>query len=351
MFNGAMVLETESNALTSPLSGTMLENSPGMTSVGDDGFNSLSAVGDPSGLTQQQSRLLPSPLTILVGLDSQIGEQERSSATKDGETQQDAGHCYLAILQRLTQLEDTLNTGPQPPRLDVVLTAERDTRTLKERLFACQGHGRQELDISTSPTIPKDRGQEPCIDAHGSSLLVISLLADRVISLLEDLFRRAAVSSHALDQATRGTTASWLLGSPPGFSSQAGERRFERSARSSFSRDIHCPVPEANCELTIGSYEIDAEVKSRVMKRILKQRVSALERMVGDLKNYLMDVTGQDDRSGRERTEPRAGEQGGILLGNVPRSQGLSQAATAHMIEDLHWRVELLQGRLELAGY
>lgn len=323
-----------------------------MTIVGSDGLGSLSAVFDSSGLTQQQSILVPSPLAALVGLDSQIKEQERSSATKDGGgEQQKGGHCYLAILQRLTQLENTLDAGPQPPRLDVVLSAERDTRALKERLFACQGHRHQESDRVTSLTVSKDEGQKTCIDAHGSSLLVISLLADRVTSLLEDLFRRAAVSSHTMDQATRGTTAPWLLGSSPGFSSQAGERQFERSVRSSFSRDIHCPVPEANCELTFGSYEVDAEAKSRVMKRLLKQRVSALERMLEDLNNYLMNVAGQVNRPDLKENGMTAGEQGSILLGRVQSSQGLSHAATAHMVEDLHRRVELLQGRLVLAGY
>lgn len=335
MYSGGIVLGAEDDSLTGAYSTAVLEDRTKTASFVNDGLFSLSAGLDgPPALTRQHPRSLTSPLATLVGIESQLGADQGNSSLNTDQTSEEPGHCYLAILQRLTQLEATLDTGPQPPRLDVILSAERDTRALKERIFSCQGH---------------DRSRKSCIDAHGSSLLVLSLLADRVTSLFEDLFRRAAVSSHSMDQAARGTTASWLLGgSLPAFASQAGERQYERSVRSSFSRNIHCPVPEANCELTIGSYEVDVEVKSRVMKLILRLRVGALERMLEDLRDYLMDVAGQGDRRDGNGA---GGEQWSILLGSVKSSRSLSQAATAYMVEDLHRRAELLRGRLELAGH
>lgn len=353
MYNGGPVLGAQDDTPRVPYPAAILEDRPETTSFASDGFFSLSTGQDgPSASTQQQPRLLTSPLTTLVSLDPQVGTNQGSFSSDGDQIRNQAGHCYLAILQRLTQLEATLDADPQPPRLDVILSAERDTRQLKERIFACQGHGRREIDMMGSMVTSKERTSQSCIDAHDSSLLVLSLLADRVTSLFEDLFRRAAVSSHSMDQATRVTTAAWLYGSESDFASQARERQYERSVRSSFSRNIHCPVPAANCKLTIGTYEVDDEVKSRVMKRILKNRVGALERMLGDLRDYLVDFVGQDESPGREgNVHGAAEEQGSILLGNVRSRQGLSQAATAQMVKDLHRRVQMLRGRLELAGH
>ncbi|KAJ0107031.1 hypothetical protein J7T55_006909 [Diaporthe amygdali] len=352
MHEGSMVLGAKDDFATGPYSGAILEDRSETTSFVNDGLSALSTGldGRPA-LIRQRPALLTSPLAALVGLDSQVGGNEHIAAEQDPQVTREAGHCYLAILQRLAQLEKTMDAGPQPPRLDVVLSAERDTRALKERLFACQGHVHQGPDILRSSITPPESGSQSCIDAHDSSLLVLGLLADRVTSLLEDLFRRAAVSSHSMDQATRGTTASWLLGSQPEFVSQANERQYERSVRSSFPRTIQCPVPEANCELTIGSYEVDDEVKSRVMKLILKKRVTALERMLEDLKDYLMEVEGKANRPVHEGNGQTEEKQGSILLGSVRQGRSVNQRAAASMAEDLHRRAELLQGRLELAGY
>lgn len=344
MYNGDMVLGAEDDTLRGPYPAAILEERPEITSSANDGFFTLSAgLNVPSASVHKRPRSLTSPLTTLVSLESQLGTHHSSSSSDGDQLRSRADHCYLAILQRLTKLEATLDAGAQPPRLDVILSAERDTRQLKDRIFSCQGHGRRELNMVGSQTAANERSPQSCKDAHCSSLLVLSVLADRVMSLFEDLFHRAAVSSHSMDQATRVTTAAWLYGSQPDFASQADERQYERSSRSSFSRNIHCPVPEANCELTIGNYEVDDEIKSRVMKLILKKRVGALERMLRELRDYLMDIAGQGDSPGRERNVQGVVEEqpeGSILLGSVKRSRKSRQAATAYMVEDLHRRGE-----------
>ncbi|KAI1630804.1 hypothetical protein F4809DRAFT_235656 [Biscogniauxia mediterranea] len=105
-----------------------------------------------------------------------------------------------------------------------------------------------------------------------SSLLMPAILTDHVVGLLEDLFRRAAVNAHGIDQAF--LSARYL--SPAVSSSQDGNsaartppcqleasKRFERSVRGALDRNITCPVSEANCELKIGSYELGNEAKAR----------------------------------------------------------------------------------------
>lgn len=198
------------------------------------------------------------------------------------------GSCYVAILVCLTQLEQTLESSPEP-RLDLVLSAEQGLRSLKERLFSCQGH----------------HGLAPgkCLDVHGSSLLVLGPVAERVIRLLEDIFRRAMRLS------------TWFPGSPGGGRSEVSERQLERAVRGSFARHINCPVPEANCKLTIGNYEVDTEVKARVTKQILGQRTRTLDRLLHDM------VTCAADRA---------------------------MAGVEALMGDLQRRAELLQGRIVL---
>lgn len=343
---GGMVSGAEDDALAGLFPATELEDRPMTTPFPKDGSLSPSTRLDgPSASTRQQPRLPTSPLAALLGLDSQAGTQgEQSPAADDGgQTETPAGSCYLAVLQRLTRLEATLATGPRPPRLDVILSAERDTRALKDRISACRSHDRRNSETASSPKAPGDRS---CADTHGPALVVLALLADRVTALLEDLFRRAALSSHAVDQAARGAAAVWLHGPPPpaDILSPAAERRYERSVRASLPRGISCPVPEADCALAVGGYEIDdGEVKGRAVRRILGRRVGALGAMLGDLGGYL---AGEGD--GRV---PEGEEGSSVLLGSFEGSRGVGRAAAAHMVDDLCKRVEMLRGRIELAGH
>lgn len=343
MNHGGMLSGASDGALAGPYPATLLEDRPMTTPFPNDGLLSPSTRLDgPSASTRQQPRLPTSSLAALLGFDSQAGTQgEQSPSTADGgQTTRQAVSCYLAVLQRLARLEAALETGPRPPRLDVILTAERDTRALKDRVSACRGHGPRDPGTAT-------RADGSCAGTHGPAIVVLALLADRVTALLEDLFRRAAQSSHAVDQAARGAAAAWLHGPPPAAilsGDPAAERRYERSVRASLPRGISCPVPEADCALAVGGYEVDdGEVKGRAVRRILGRRVGALGAMLGDLGGYL---AGEGD--GRV---PEGEEGSSILLGSVEGSRGVSRAAAASMVDDLCKRVEMLRGRIELAGH
>ncbi|RYP74943.1 hypothetical protein DL771_002727 [Monosporascus sp. 5C6A] len=85
--------------------------------------------------------------------------------------------CYVAILTRTTRLEQSMVAAPHAPPIDLVLEAERDLRALKQRLFACVGHAHNGRD---------------CLASDRPVLLSLSLLAERVVTMLEQTFRLAA---------------------------------------------------------------------------------------------------------------------------------------------------------------
>lgn len=229
----------------------------------------------------------------------------RSPSGSDGPCH---GQCYLTILHRLAWLEHSRGTQEKPLTVDVVLIAEQDTRLLKEQLFEC--------DSNT----PEDKG---CLSSRPSSLMSLILLAECVISILEHLFRRAAILARERERDFRSAWSVNLNSVPPGetrtLSAQQSATRFERSTRGVFDRNISCPIPEANCDLFLGKSRVGGEVKSRAMKQILRHRLRKLFAMLVDVKTF------------------------------VERGSGVVQGSVKYVAEDLLHRVESLQGRVELA--
>ncbi|KAJ5534871.1 hypothetical protein N7527_001125 [Penicillium freii] len=229
----------------------------------------------------------------------------RPAAESDGPCQ---GQCYLIILRRLAWLEHSRGTDKKLLTIDVVITAERDTRLLKEQLFKC---GRD---------VPEDEG---CLYSRPSSLMALSLLVECVVSLFEDLFHRAAISAHERERIFR---TAWPINSSPispggtrNLSAHQSATRFERSIRGAFDRNITCPVPEANCDLFLGKFRVGSEAKSRAMRQILRRRIGKLLAMLVDIRRF------------------------------VGPGSGVIQGSAKQIVEDLHHRVESLQGRVELA--
>lgn len=319
----------------------------------------------PSTSEFQQQWHIKSPLgpPDMLVLDSQsspthaqVDDGEREE--HDGKSGQ--GNCYIRILHRLTQLEQTLERSPPVPPLDIILSAEWDTRVLKDALFACGGHPPPPppANISRFLMADGDRGRgtalQTCLRAHSSSLVVLTLLTDRVTNLLEGLFHHAAASSYSMHRALQTSSASLFLGSPsPELSNYKGEWRRARSLRSSLPRSINCPVPEASCRLTVGKYEVDTEVESRVMKQILGRRMRALQRMLGEMQEYLEAAAGANGKRASPTSQDGQGQPGderaAVLLGDKGGKRGVASPLARTMVLDVHRRVELLQGRLELA--
>lgn len=281
--------------------------------------------------------------------------QVDGSERKEPDEENGQEHCYMRILRRLTQLEQTLERSPSIPPLDIILSAERDTRLLRDGLFACRGHPQHPSNTSRLVTVDSERSHstafQSCLQAHSSSVLVLVILADRVTNLLERLFHHAAASSYNMHKAFQTSSAFLLLESSSELSNDKAEWRTARSLRGSFPRSINCPVPEASCRLTVGMYEVDNEVESRVTKQILRRRVRALHTMLGDVEDYLEPASGWrlpscTSQNGQGHPE---GEGATTLLGDKDDKLGLPSSMARSMVLDVRRRVELLQGRLELA--
>ncbi|KAL4870740.1 hypothetical protein BDV12DRAFT_195212 [Aspergillus spectabilis] len=232
-------------------------------------------------------------------------ESNNSSETSTQPAVPCQAQCHISILHRLAWIEHSLAAQEGPTSIDVILTADRDLRILKNRLFSCS-------ECRTG-----------CLHSRPSSILSLGLLAERVVILLEDLFHRAAELAHNRDHAFR---TAWLMTSSSTSESdpQHSAVRFERSMRGAFDRNINCPIPEANCDLSVGKYQLTGDAKARAMKQILRQRIGKLSAVLADMEAWLA---------------PGAGGAGSsVVLG-----------AARHVAEDLHYRVGSLQGRVALA--
>ncbi|ROW16773.1 hypothetical protein VPNG_01628 [Cytospora leucostoma] len=154
------------------------------------------------------------------------------------------GHdCYATILVRSAKLEQSLAAAPGLPPVDLLLGAERDVRALQERLFACTGH---------APPASVDHGannsannnfanhiMRSCLWSGRPALLSLALLAERVVSMLEETLRSAARSSYESERTFRETP--WLDAQVPAISA----RRLGRSFRSLMDRPfLQIPFPQ-----------------------------------------------------------------------------------------------------------
>ncbi|KAI0477050.1 hypothetical protein GGR56DRAFT_386646 [Xylariaceae sp. FL0804] len=355
-----MTLDSHDDHFTSPNSwwGTSNHSSnPSSTSLGDKRFCPIDIPGRPElDLSREkptnslQAFATASSSATLNGRSSgrgcpSNGSRLRASSSHSEESDADLGcksQCYVSILQRVTQLEQSL-AAVKHPQVDLVLTAERDSSVLKERLlgcYHCSGGARGGNDNSNPQYI---------------RFLSLAMLVERVVQLLEDMFHRAAMAAYGFDRSLRtawyasqqGVSGSDGAGEPamPSRHPSAARRR-ERLARSALDRNVSCPVPEANCELTIGGYEVQPEAKTRAMKCILRLRIGSLRRTIGDLGEHMVAAEVPGPLSSRADNVD-AGDGASDFLGTITRSE--VRTAALAMVESLHRRVELLQGRMELA--
>ncbi|KAI1294340.1 hypothetical protein F5Y03DRAFT_373140 [Xylaria venustula] len=241
------------------------------------------------------------------------------------------GQCYTTILQSLMQLEQSLAPHMNQFRLDHIMTALRNATKLKERLFNCSKRYSAKAMCAEASKGGNEGGS--CLHPLRPSLLLLSVFMERVVGLLEDVFGRAASTAYEFDRSLRvawSTPSSMAAEGDQGISypHPGTPKRLERSLRSTFERSINCPVPEADCELRIGKFELTNEAKGRAMKQILRLRITTLERTISDVVTYLDSGTNE----------------------GLPRRGNKTSTATSILMTDMHRRIELIQGRLELAG-
>ncbi|KAL7623516.1 hypothetical protein AAE478_007199 [Parahypoxylon ruwenzoriense] len=220
--------------------------------------------------------------------------------------------CYTAILARTAKLERSLVTAPRAPPIDLVLEAERDLRLLKQRLFSCGGHSHNGRD---------------CLASDRPVLLSLSLLAERVVTMLEETFRFAAATATATSAAIQDSSGNPLP--------TAMARRLERSFRGLLDQPCVFPIPAGNLDIRIGNYVVDGPVKARSVKGILQMRI---RKLLGAL----------DGIRRTPRRNTRRDSLGGPL--DWGGSSAVLDDAAGLLVQDLIRRMEALQGGMALMG-
>ncbi|KKZ61376.1 hypothetical protein EMCG_03982 [[Emmonsia] crescens] len=221
--------------------------------------------------------------------------------------------CYVTILSQTTKLEQSLIIALGPPPIDLMLKAESDLRALNHSLSTCKGHGRNV------------RG---CLTSDRPISLALALLAERVVTMLEEAFQLAA------ERATAGSSA---IEDQPGNSLPVtSARRLERSFRGILNLLCVFPVPADNVDMRVGNQVVDGIVKARALKKILQLRIRKLmEEVLAGTKKLTYRQVGVDFRAGP------------LDWGN---SAAVMADAAGLLIEDLIRRLEALQGGLTLMG-
>jgi hypothetical protein len=235
--------------------------------------------------------------------------------------------CYIDILSQSTRFEKALSQPVLSPPIDLVLSAERCFGILRRRLFTCTGHPPHSTHSCLSPA------------ADRPVFLSLALLANRIVGMLEEMFRVRAKSAPVVDAVrellpwlTRGTdeTVSGLTGSC------LSARRKRRSRRMMSTAPCASPVVEASGALRIGGFTVDGMAKNRTIGRILIRRV---RRMLGELRQ-MQGV--ESSRSGAGYGQPP-----GRSLGWDGSGKLLDRSAEM-LVDDLIRRIEALQGTMVL---
>ncbi|PGH01260.1 hypothetical protein GX51_05315 [Blastomyces parvus] len=220
--------------------------------------------------------------------------------------------CYVTILSQTTKLEQSLIIATGPPPIDLLLKAESDLRALNHSLSTCKGHGRNV------------RG---CLMSDRPISLALALLAERIVTMLEETFQLAA---------ERATTGSSAIEDQSGNALPAtSARRLERSFRGILNLPCVFPVPADNVDMRIGNQVVDGIVKARALKKILQLRIRKLMGVLEWAKKLTYTQVGADFRAGP------------LDWGN---STAVMADAAGLLIEDLIRRLAALQGGLTLMG-
>ncbi|CAM1500832.1 Fc.00g099940.m01.CDS01 [Cosmosporella sp. VM-42] len=227
--------------------------------------------------------------------------------------------CYVAILTEMTKLEQTMTHVKLAPPIDFVLKAEQDFHRLLHNLLTCTGH-------ELSPLAPNDFiRRTPCLNSDRPVLVGLALLAERVIGILEELFRLAAESAHNTDKANQVLWCEGATGS--------SARRLQRSFRNSFTSPCVTPVVEANRVLRIQDFVVQDHAKSEALRRILRLRVNRMLKGIRSL-----------DHARRARLPGQQEKIGGALDWGGSKSVLADMADS--LVDDLIRRLESMQSAM-----
>ncbi|KAI0141654.1 hypothetical protein GGR57DRAFT_403735 [Xylariaceae sp. FL1272] len=244
--------------------------------------------------------------------------------------------CYAALLAQTAKLEHILSKAPSPSTIELVLEAERDFNSCRQRIFACDGHPKTLPHDDTNPltpTPPHATYAKPCLATERPVLLSLTILAERVVSLLEDMFRQAAQVARTVDQANDFV---WSGTSGISVTSTILARRMQRSLRNVMNKPCVSLEMDSYRALQLGDFTIQGQSKSDAMTRILKLRV---KRTLTAVETLVADASVKPDRRiGQSLTGPLDWGGSGTAFRQM----------TSTLLEDLMRRMESLQGAMVL---
>ncbi|KAI0536900.1 hypothetical protein GGR58DRAFT_373629 [Xylaria digitata] len=205
-----------------------------------------------------------------AGSSSHEGRISAAVASVHAREKQDNPDHYAAILIQTARLEQALAWTTSPTPIDFVLEAERDFNAVHHRLITCTGHVRH-----LSPTADDYQSSFPpqaptcnvaCLVSGRPVLLGLTLLAERVVGMLEDMFRLAARAAQSIDKASDFVWAGTLG------TSSSSARRIHRSLRNVMARPCAMVDMESYRPLRVDDFDVQGQAKSDAMGRILKLR-------------------------------------------------------------------------------
>ncbi|KAI0514721.1 hypothetical protein F5B22DRAFT_228409 [Xylaria bambusicola] len=241
---------------------------------------------------------------------------------------------YTEVLARTTKLEQALAQTTSSPTIDFVLEAERDFNHLHCWLFACAGH--QACLSLENPPLPTESEPQSTIITRSCPatdrpvFLSLALFAERVVTLLEEMFRQVTKSTQSMDQATD------FIWSKTSETSDPSARRVQRSLYSATKKPCVSVGMDSYCELYLGDCAVEAQAKADALGQILKLRVKRMLRALEAL-------------HAAKQTNPWAGQRRGQTSGDPfdwGGSTSVLHAVAGTLLDDLIRRMESLQAAM-----
>lgn len=241
---------------------------------------------------------------------------------------------YIAVLTALATIERSVATEPLNPSIELVFQAEKDFRTLKDRIIL----GVDNASHSESSTFRP---------ANSRTILMLSLLSERVVSVLEIIFRAtlSTMSARTVEPDIAGQvqdhelpwTASFGTGVNQQMNVDSATRRLGRSFRSFIDQPCVFPVPGGKSKMQFGTHELAMPATARAIKAILHVRLQKMMAALLDLRNEMQ-------RLSQLQVDVAHGQ---IYVGS---SDATLRNTVADLLQNLIRRLEGLQGAMVLVG-
>ena len=224
----ALSLDDINNMIEASMEGVLHYGSPDTSASTSENYNSLSrndSLNDSLSASTTGSPIVDtSTIATIKGRSSSTSIPLPPTSATTAPTAICTSKCYAALTQQLLFLNNLVPAGTTPS-IDTILLLEGNARFYKEKILACAY----------------------CL-ANRSSLLLLSIIAEQLVTILERKFEKATTASGA---------------------------------------DEHQDESDKATPLIMGGIEIEEEVKVRYVWKLLRLRLNKFADMVRDLQEKM----------------------------------------------------------------